>query len=152
MGTNYYFLPDVNDEEYGMIKSIHIGKNSAGWIFSFHGYCDEFTIPDGVDMKPYNIQSEFGSSDGILYRMEPVHPVIRSKNEWIQFIERKNGSIVNEYGTVISIEKFKEMIAENSPDSMWRNNIPLRSQYIECDSMYTIEDEDGYPISFNEFF
>lgn len=42
MGTNYYLETDICTHCSRYKDRLHIGKSSAGWTFSFHGYrqCD----------------------------------------------------------------------------------------------------------------
>lgn len=134
MGTNYYFHPNETDKELGSIESIHIGKASAGWSFSFHGYQSNF-------------ERRHGDSDGILYRSNEISLSIKSKKDWDEFFSNHNGSIKDEYGRTLSIEEFLKVTSDHSPNSDYNGKklsiLPI--------SNIRIHDSEGYSIAFYNF-
>ena len=151
MGTNYYFKPSIEDSELSAIQSIHIGKCSAGWAFSFHGYSikSEFDFPEGT--VAVDVSSKIGSEDGILYRQKKVSFNINSKKSWIDFIRNHKGTVVNEYGTELTVDEF-EMIVEGSGPTVIdkRTGNTLLNQADA--SFITQKDYEGYSFSYHDFF
>ena len=91
MGTNYYHRTNICTTCH-RFDSVHIGKSSAGWTFSFHGERDQ--NPD------YN---ELGG-------------VVASLDDWKRRIEELDGMIYDEYGEAITVEKFLALV-ESKRDS-----------------------------------
>ena len=81
MGTNYYWRYNIC-EHCGRYEEAHIGKSSAGWQFTLHGYRDNpLSLPDPeVDLKVK----------------------ILSWKDWKQLLERE-GKIYNEYGAEVPL-------------------------------------------------
>ena len=51
MGTNYYVRPGECENPCAHCRApetIHLGKSSAGWTFSFRAYPDPASSPEGV--------------------------------------------------------------------------------------------------------
>lgn len=136
MGTNYYFIPSETESRLSNIKSIHIGKDSYGWVFSFHGYGKE---NDDI----------IGSQDGILYKTSPEPFSIRSKEDWFKFFDTYDGIIQSEYKTEFSPKEFKSLVEISSPHSLWRDK-KLKS-HADYDKVNTKLDNEGYPISYCNF-
>ena len=151
MGTNYYFKPSVEDSELSDIQSIHIGKYSAGWSFTFHGYSikSEFNFPEGS--VAVDVSSKLGSEDGILYRQKKVSFNINSKKSWIDFIRNHKGTVVNEYGTEFTVDEFEKIVEEVGPTVIDKQTgFPLRNN---ADVSFAArKDSEGYSFSYNDFF
>lgn len=73
MGTNYFCTLKDN-------KKIHIGKNSCGWAFLFHGYTDENNF------------------------------IICSYSDWQKFLSQKGLRIVDEAGVLMKKKDFFMLI------------------------------------------
>ena len=82
MGTNYYWHRNVCDKCHRAEEKHHIGKSSAGWTFSFHGYKGQYG-----DELP-----------------------IRSIDDWEMFLGEPNSIIVDEYSREVTEEAFWEMV------------------------------------------
>lgn len=63
MGTNYYHFPDQVKATTPVEVGLHIGKNSAGWVFNFQAYetpqlktVDDYRkfLKDGVIYNEYD--------------------------------------------------------------------------------------------------
>lgn len=148
MGTNYYFKPSSFNAELSSVEMIHIGKSSSGWSFSFHGYKPPSDLYSGATVMLSG--DNLGSYDGILYRATKIVLNLQSKEDWFKFLEKQSGDIVNEYGNILSLDSFKEIIAMESPDRILSNGKKLQG-HADVDPINTITDNDGYSISFNEF-
>lgn len=137
MGTNYYFIPSESETRLSNIKSIHIGKDSCGWMFSF----------------PYprkeNDDDIIGSQDGILYKTSIEPFSIRSKEDWFKFFDTYDCIIQSEYKTGFSPKEFKSLVEMSSPHSLWRDK-KLKS-HADYDKVNTKLDNEGYPISYCNF-
>ncbi len=68
---------------------------------------------------------------------------IRSYKEWIEFLEENNAVITDEYGDVISLKKFKELV-ESKQDEKHNHS----EEYTEGGSY---KDDEGYSMSPYEF-
>jgi len=87
MGTNYYAYADVCEHcGRGDIRN-HIGKNSGGWTFSWHG--GVWIMGEGLAM---------------------------ACTDWYEYLARPGVVIKHEYGDVVSLEKFRKMV-ESSADA-----------------------------------
>jgi len=96
MGTNYYWHPkEKRCPECDTLlsnESIHIGKASAGWRFSFHALHPSETS----DL--------------------PIHE-IRSFNDWLLLFAGMRGEIRDEYDVVFTTEQFMKMVHDKHKDS-----------------------------------
>ncbi len=96
MSTNYYFQP-TNDNPLAAYGSIHVGKSSAGWTFSFHGYdikaaYRNLTVESGLSVRcsvPELIVKDFPAVVGML---------------------ESGGKLTNEYGETMETQEFIEMV------------------------------------------
>ena len=132
MGTNYYYRTNICDciGGCGRYDEKHIGKNSAGWEFSFQGY--------------YN----FGDED---------KPDIRSFEEWKKELQT-GGKIFDEYDRETSYEEFIAFVEEMQTGKF--NNRPNKNHYDYCKSMqkeryYDMnndwKDKEGYSFTTHDF-
>ena len=114
MGTNYY-LKSAACPHCGRRDSdeLHIGKSSAGWSFSFHGYDKSWE----------------------------TEVTIRSCKDWREFLEKKtkDGSheIVDEYGRSEPLEKFWNFVeakrkGESNHTTYVRQNHPGEYHTSQC--------------------
>lgn len=150
MGTNYYFEPDAGDSELSSIESIHIGKASAGWSFSFHGYYNDSQIPFDEGMVIVDFSSRIGSVDGILYKQRNISFRIDSKKGWIDFIKNHKGRVVNEYGMEFTADEFEKIVEERGP--MEVDTYTGRQLRNNADSSFAAKkDQEGYSFSYHEF-
>jgi len=81
MGTNYYAYTDTCPHCGRGDERIHIGKQSGGWTFGWHGISG---VMDGVEL--------------------------RSCADWYEFLARDGVSIADEYGHSVTLEEFREMV------------------------------------------
>lgn len=89
MGTNFYAKVNVCPHCHRPEKTLHIGKRSGGWEFSFRGYI--------CDVLEYN---EAGR-------------IIRSCEDWEKFLSEPGIVIEDEYGAEYDAETFfKEEVLE----------------------------------------
>jgi len=87
MGTNYYLRKNICPccSRY---DEIHIGKSSAGWSFSFHGFRKE-------------------NDEGL---------IIISYKDWLK--ELQNGEIYDEYGRKVTLEEFMKLVENKKDASL----------------------------------
>ena len=83
MGTNYYLRLFPCPTCHKSDESLHIGKSSYGWTFSFRGY-------DG--------------STG--------EPVIKSEKDWRRVMKEPDRGIYDEYGRNISYKRFWQLVSK----------------------------------------
>jgi hypothetical protein len=85
MGTNYYVI--LNEcQGCKRYDSLHVGKNSYGWPFTFRAY---------VDLD--------------LYSYPGLEEEIKSKQDWEAFLKKPGMRIVNEYDEEISYQALIEL-------------------------------------------
>ena len=151
MGENYYFKPSTEDSELSAIESIHIGKLSVGWAFSFHGYSikSEFNFPEGS--VAVDVSSKIGSGDGILYRQKKVSFNINSKKSWIDFIRNHKGTVVNEYGMGFTVDEFEKIVEEAGPTVIDKRTGKTLLNQADA-SFISQKDYEGYSFSYHDFF
>jgi len=87
MGTNYNYHINVCEHCKRSEQSFHIGKNSAGWTFSFQAY---------YEVRSPDINGE-------------IIP-IQSFSDWKNFFNSVPGEIRDEYNEVISVKDFIELV------------------------------------------
>lgn len=115
MGTNYYAVrnrPTVHDP-------IHIGKSSAGWLFSFQTQNDRWS-------EPVVIWNTYGQVKSWLYK----HTVLD-----------KDFVIMNEYDEIVSFEEFFDIVDTKQADEYSRSN-PDNFSYAKNVDGYRFTDED----------
>lgn len=122
MGTNYYFRYNICSH-CGRYDSLHIGKNSYGWQFTFQAL-DEFFDAPFLDGK--------------------VTLQVNSFLEWKEIIERyvvkeKTAKIYNEYGDVISVQDFYDIIEKSKGEKNHRDYMLQERKYDET----SFKDSDG---------
>ena len=141
MGTNYYWItnycPHCNRGD-----SIHIGKHSGGWQFSFRAY------PEGIWYKNLN----------------PLTAPVMSWSDWKKVVVRapedrndplykvKWGHIENEYGEVVPPDEFETMVertAGQTNHTDYVNSHPVWREYNS--SSRDFKDPDGWSMSLGEF-
>ena len=92
MGTNYYAQVNVCKHCQRPSHSLHIGKSSGGWTFSFRAY------------EKYDSEYEI---------------VIRSWEDWEKFLQRPDVTICDEYDDMRSFEFFRDVVfGDNRPSQM----------------------------------
>ena len=122
MGMNYYVK--LKDRKVNQ-RDLHIGKNSAGWEFSFQGYeVDEY----------YNI------------------PQLKSKQEWFEYIFLYfEDSIYNEENENITFHKFANIVNGTKNKGLSNHYDYLKKQHDYESLKDCFKDEDGFSISMGEF-
>lgn len=114
MGTNYYFQYYT---ENGRAKDLHIGKKSAGWQFSFRGYCRK------------SFERE-----------------IKSFADWKLLFSSLEGEIFNEYDEKISLKDFLKIV-ENSKREKYNHTTYCKKYYSEYAKRCCWLDEEGWSFS-----
>jgi hypothetical protein len=151
MGTNYYYHVNVCEHCKKSEQSFHIGKNSAGWTFSFRAY-DKYNSPFMFSEDVHG-QMNVGMIDPI-----------RSFSDWKEIFKSVPGEIRNEYNEVISVEGFIEIVnfkrsekynhtqvlidarnGNTSAQKMWGDSYPF------CDLIDTFLDEEGNSFQLVDF-
>lgn len=90
MGTNYYYHPGGRCYACGRSDDhIHIGKSSAGWVFSLHVY------PDDEDDRP------------------------STWVDWLKLFAAPEAAITDEYGRDISVSAMVEIVTERGRDGLF---------------------------------
>lgn len=115
MGTNYYAVrnrPTVQDP-------IHIGKSSAGWLFSFQAQNDRWS-------EPPVIWNTYEQVKAWLYK----HTVLD-----------KDFVIMNEYDEIVSFEDFIGLVDSKQTDEHNRSN-PDNFSYSRNVDGYRFSDGD----------
>ena len=135
MSTNYYFTTDMRNP-LSLYGEIHIGKQSAGWVFSFQGYY----LQGGITRVAVDRYS------GVPAPVEIPSLVVKSAAMWEEIL--KYGTSKNEYSEIVSNEDF------------WNNRIskPKKDGKQRCHSKEYCEnpkhnwvDAEGYSFSGYEF-
>lgn len=119
MSTNFYY--QVTDGPLALFESLHIGKRSAGWEFSFQAF-DE--IPGEVTY----------SNRASVLEMKVKVPAlrIRSVKDWKSFMAKNPGEIQDEYGTVYSAKEFWDIVEGLAPGNTWaQTGKPLLNHFDE---------------------
>lgn len=103
MSTNYYFR--VSEGPLAACAPLHIGKTSGGWQFHFQGYLEE------GGLKTLEV-----SRLGALH-IQVLVPrlMIRSLDDWLEFLDTTPGVILNEYGEELPVERFKQLVRSHGP-------------------------------------
>ena len=119
MGTNYYM-------RYNKCKccdrfdSVHIGKSSMGWQFSFQAIEPEL---------PY------GSPEGSLPVSDPKEIIVCSWKDWQEILQREDNSIHDEYERVITYLFLKKLIDDKKENKSNKNHT------VECLKDYIYQDK-----------
>lgn len=137
MSTNYYFVPNPTNP-LAIYGEIHIGKQSAGWVFSFQGY----NVEGGV------VRAEVDRLAGLSVQVEIPAFVVKSAEDWKSVLMSGYGTIKSEYNEEISYEDFwYERI--NKPNNSWHQRV--HSKEYGNDSERNWVDAEGYSFSGYEF-
>ena len=128
MGTNYYFKPAA-ENKLVIFGEIHIGKESGGWSFSFHGY----DLQGG--MKNISVES------GLSVDVELPTLIVKDFGMMLALINSP-GCIVSEYGETISVENFVEMVMKKKAQQNHSRSYPRDDCW---------QDEDGHSFGNYEF-
>jgi hypothetical protein len=119
MGTNYY-LEHNHCVKCKRLDEIHIGKNSWGWSFSFHGKRkDEWSDESMEEIKSWQDWKKLIAKDGAIIRNE--YDEIVSAKEFIEIVENVKEDDLNhtaymredykkKYGHKYSKEEFERML------------------------------------------
>lgn len=128
MGTNYYYRYK-NCECCNRYVELHIGKSSIGWTFSFHAI-----------------------REGEIENMPSLK--IESYKDWLKLYDDINGEIYNEYGEIISIKQFKELVKNKMKEKL-THTIYCQNSKNTYDKIYANEnyflDSEGHSFSYGEF-
>lgn len=81
MGTNYYWRHNIC-EHCGRYEEVHIGKSSAGWQFTLHGYRDNLIHLSDPEVE--------------------LSVKVLSWKDWKELLSRE-GKIFNEYGNEVPL-------------------------------------------------
>jgi hypothetical protein len=137
MGTNYYAQANATEQEVETLKKfghqipiVHIGKQSAGWSFSFNAVPSQTAQTLG-----------WGTDD------------VMSFHQWKHIISSNNISIINEYDDPVSYEDFISLVHEscegmNHTTVMRNSPIPLERSHGFDRCFY---DGEGYSFQWSEF-
>lgn len=137
MSTNYYFVPSPSNP-LSIFGEIHIGKQSAGWVFSFQGY----NIEGGV------VRAEVDRLSGLSIPVTIPAFVVKSAEDWKGIMLRNYGTIKNEYGEEVSQEDFwNNLISKPKYDGTQR----VHSKEHGDDPERNWVDAEGYSFSGYEF-
>lgn len=117
MGTNYYLVKNGPT----VCEPVHIGKSSAGWLFSFQSQNRKWDEPKVV-WNTYNQVKD------TLKRLT---------------VDSTDYAIINEYDEVISYDDFVAMVDEKQNDEHNRSN--------PDNFNYHTKNVDGYRFSDEEF-
>lgn len=115
MGTNYYAVRNRPTTS----EPIHIGKSSAGWLFSFQSHNDTWAEPPVV----WN--------------------TYRQVKEWLKkhTVDSNEFVIINEYDDIISFEDFCKMVDDIQADPNTQKN-PYNFTYNRNVDGYRFTDEE----------
>jgi hypothetical protein len=101
MGCNYYLRQRVADgdrdvlEKYRVeLPSLHIGKSSAGWSFTFQA------------LENYQTSEQFDSR------------YVRCYRDWLYYLEKADVyEIFDEYGGIVEFDQFKKLVESKRSES-----------------------------------
>lgn len=118
MSTNFYYRTFTGP--FKGFKTLHIGKRSGGWQFTFQAYDEsEGTVT----------MTSPASALGAI--VELPHLSLRSAQDWKDFMSKNSGRIEDEYGTVFSNSEFWQMVDEHAPGKTWVTGEPLLNHFDE---------------------
>lgn len=127
MGTNYYVRRHICPY-CGKYEELHIGKSSAGWQFSFHGYEKQELRKIGLNME------------------------IKDFVTWEKILKKEK--IFNEYKEEISFEDFIKLIKTKRNEKL-NHTIYCRNSENERTRKHGIDecwlDSEGYSFQRNDF-
>lgn len=115
MGTNYYAVKN----RPSLAEPIHIGKSSAGWLFSFQSQNDKWCDPPVV-WHTYNQVIDW------LYK---------------NTVEREDYVILDEYDSIIPLDDFVELVQRKQSDPFCKDN-PDNFSYSRNVDGYRFSDEE----------
>lgn len=122
MGTNYYIK---HKERKVNQPDLHIGKNSAGWEFSFQGY---------EENKYYGT------------------PKLKSKKEWFEYMFLNSELIYDEYNQHIAFNKIVELInGSRNQESALNHFNEIKARNDIEGLKYVFNDEEEFTISMSDF-
>lgn len=114
MGTNYYVVPNRPSTR----EPIHIGKSSAGWLFSFQSQNDTWHEPPVV-WNTYDQVKDW------LYK---------------NTVEKQDFVIMNEYDEIIPFNLFFKIVDDKQEDPFCKDN-PANFGYARNVNGYRFTDE-----------
>lgn len=126
MGTNYYIVPR-GPARVIFPKTIHVGKKSHGWSFSFRGYTQSVTSLMSDEIYDNSVAMLLNS------RSE-----IKSRADWVRVLEKITKShtrvffnIVNEYGAHVSdpVDWCRQLPAPTHEQLVWERSREARGAY-----------------------
>lgn len=138
MSTNYYFTPS-EDNPLSVFGEIHIGKQSGGWVFSFHGY----------SLQGGTTRVEVDRYSGLTVPVEIPALVVKSAAMWKETL--KYGVIKNEYGETISAEDFWNNRISRPDETFNGSRLRVHSKEYGGDSDRNWIDAEGYSFSGYDF-
>lgn len=115
--------------------SILVKTRQVGFLL-FHGYEEEGN-------------EDLGSSDGILFKASNVPFSITSKEDWFNFFNTHEGTIVSENDTEFSNKEFKTLVEMSSPTSLWMDK--KLNNHFDYYKINAKLDNEGYPICYCNF-
>lgn len=121
MGTNYYARTNICPH-CGHYDERHIGKSSAGWTFSFHGY-----RPSVLDEQ---------------------EPLLDSWNAWKDYLQQPGVKIFDECGDEVSCDAFVKMV-EAKKSEAFNHTTYCRQNYAHSHNDEL--DDEGNSISYCDF-
>lgn len=120
MGTNYYAVTEICPHCGRFDKEIHIGKYSAGWTFSFHGYRDYCAPFEDLKIETYS--------------------------QWLDFLTQPSVQIRDEYGTNLALESLKDLIERKRVNTL-NHTIESRKDYPAYAKDFCWLDPEGHSFS-----
>lgn len=114
MGTNYYWR-EKPCKCCGRFDELHIGKASAGWVFSWHGY--RLCEPD-----------RWGG-DGTAPEITRLGIPLDTAARWTRFLLATGGTIWDEYGDQLSAGDFLEMVQAKRNENNLNRLSPAAREY-----------------------
>lgn len=115
MGTNYYAVKNCPS----LAGPIHIGKSSAGWLFSFQSQNDKWRDPPVV----WNTYKQV---------IDWLHKNTVEKTDYV---------ILNEYDEIIPFDDFVELVQSKQNDLLCKGN-PDNFSYSRNVDGYRFSDEE----------
>jgi len=120
MGTNYYIK---HKERKVTQPDLHIGKNSAGWEFSFeaHEKNEYYQTPD-----------------------------LKTKQQWFEYMFLNDGNIFNEYNVEISFQELVKII-ESTMNRGLKNHYDYLKENHDFESLKYCFKDEGFSFSEGDF-
>jgi hypothetical protein len=137
MGTNFFWL-DSPCDHCGRYETIHVGKSSGGWTFSFRAYRHQLSDDEHPEWG-YSHESPFG------------YPVL-SRNDWRKVFDTRDGFLKNEYGTcILDPVKWVDALAGPTPEERYKEDQEIRRSIFQLPAHEEWRDAEGFRFKTVEF-